>query len=364
MSVLVDQQLRSVDAAILEALHAQGITAQLRASTSVKWLEVSSGLSYQPVDYSLAMIDYQISYWTGNGRPSKDVSLVLEHDRLPCGVWPLSVSRDADGVIRLGSNGGPVLPPLFVSKLARKSVKSLSASCFKAIQSICAQLGQTRVESVEAFVGSQRLSDWHDCFMTDGGKAELRHDLFVDLSGSMADIKSGFRRRYKSLVTSGAKLWNVQVVNGADPIQWEEFRQLHLAVAGRATRSEESWHMQHAAVTAGDAFFVRLRDQKGRMVGAGLFHVTRDEGLYAVGAYDRTLFEKPLGHVVQYHAIEEMKRRGLSWYKLGAQAYPCYEPAPTIKEMNISVFKQGFASHLLPRYELKYTKKDKVAVVT
>jgi FemAB family protein len=354
VSVLVDQQLCSVEAAVLEALHVQGITAHLRASASATWREVASGLSYQPVDYSLAMIDYQLSYWTGNGRPSRDVSLILEHDRQPCGVWPLSVSCDADGIIRLGSNGGPVLPPLFVSKLARKSVKSLAASCFVAIQSLCGQLGQARIESVESFADSQGLSAWHDCFMTDGGKAELRHDLFVDLSGSMADIKSVFRKSNKALVSAGSKMWDVQVVSKADPLQWDEFRQLHLAVAGRATRAEESWHLQHAAVTAGDAFFVRLRDQAGRMVGAGLFHVTRDEGLYAVGAYDRALFDKPLGHVVQYHAIEEMKRRGLRWYKLGARAYPSDEPAPTDKEMTISDFKQGFASHLLPRYGLRH----------
>ena len=90
------------------------------------------------------------------------------------------------------------------------------------------------------------------------------------------------------------------------------------------------------------------------MVGAGLFNFTRDEGLYAIGAYDREQFDKPLGHVVQYYAIEELKKRDVRWYKLGARPYPTHFPVPSAKEISIGEFKQGFASHLLPRIILEH----------
>ena len=90
------------------------------------------------------------------------------------------------------------------------------------------------------------------------------------------------------------------------------------------------------------------------MVGGGLFHVTRDECEYAVGAYDRSLFDKPLGHVVQYHAIEEMKRRNIRWYKLGPRFYPADVPHPTQKELSIADFKQGFASHIFARFDIRH----------
>lgn len=343
--------------AVLAALQEVGVVARVRTSSPELWAQTCSRLVYYPVDYSSAMIDYQLAYWSGSDRSAFDVSVILEHDNRPCAVWPLSVRVDlVDGKhkVLLGSNGAAVLPPLFVAGTARKSAKTVTGACIEALGSLCRNVGQPVFESTEAYAGDVGLNDWHDRLMTAGANGVLRHDLFVDLSASMADIKSAFRKSYKALISSGTKLWSVQVVDRADATQWEEFHQLHIAVAGRVTRSDESWQLQHEAVASGDAFFVRLRDEGGRMVGAGLFHVTRDEGLYAVGAYDRTLFDKPLGHVVQYHAIEEMKRRGLRWYKLGARAYPGDVPVPSDKEIAISNFKQGFASHLFPRYGIRH----------
>jgi len=78
----------------------------------------------------------------------------------------------------------------------------------------------------------------------------------------------------------------------------------------------------------------------------------RDEGVYAVAAYDRSLFDKPLGHVVQYRAIEELKKRKVSWYKIGVRPYGSDNPRPTDKEIKIGEFKQGFSSHCFPHYRL------------
>lgn len=343
--------------AVLHALRGAGVVARLRTSSCDLWEQTCFRLEYFPVNYSSAMIDYQLAYWSGNSRSASDISVVLEHDNRPCAVWPLSVlveSMDGRRTVRFGSNGTAVLPPLFVTGTARKSVKSITGACITAFGALCRDAGQSVFETTEAYRGDASLSEWHDRLMAAGASGMLRHDLFVDLRPSMADIKAAFRRSYKALITSGAKLWSVQVVDSADPEQWNEFHQLHIAVAGRVTRSDESWVLQHEAVASGNAFFVCLRDDSGRMVGAGLFHVTRDEGLYAVGAYDRSLFDKPLGHVVQYHAIEEMKRRGLRWYKLGSRAYPGEVPTPSDKEIAISNFKQGFASHLFPCYGIRY----------
>lgn len=340
----------SVGTMVLAALSGAGVNACLRSADEAAWCEVAGRLGYLPVDYSSAMIDYQLAYWSGNGLPTLDISLVLMHDSRPCGIWPLSATCGSEGNWRIGSSGGPVMPPLFVSGLARKSIKSVTLGCLAFLDSICTQTGQASIEIVEAYVGAEGLSEWHDRLMQSGARAELRHDLFLDLSPSMAEIKSTFRKSYKALITSGGKLWKVGLATAADPDLWDEFRLLHLAVAGRATRSEESWRFQHDAIASEDAFFVYLRNEEGRMVGGGLFHVTANEGLYAIGAYDRSLFDKPLGHVVQYHAIEEMKSRGVRWYKLGIRYYPSETPVPSEKEMAISTFKQGFASHLFPRY--------------
>ena len=89
------------------------------------------------------------------------------------------------------------------------------------------------------------------------------------------------------------------------------------------------------------------------MVGGGLFSFTSDEGLYVVGAYDRSLLDKPLGHVVQYRAIEELKKRDVKWCKIGTRPYSSNAPTPTDKEISIANFKQGFATwHFRKKHKL------------
>jgi FemAB family protein len=334
--------------ALRASLDSVELKGSFRQSGDSDWEGVATRIAYLPVDYSPAMMDYQVCYWNGNARPTSDLSLVLHNDNRPCALWPLSVSRGEGGVLQIGSSGGALRPPLFVAELAAKTVKTVTTKCLGALNHFCTSSGIASWESAESFADATGLSDWHDKAMQLGATARLRHELFIDLTRSMTEIKAGFRKSYKALITSGGKLWNVHLLAQADAAVWEEFRCLHLAVAGRATRSLESWDAQHAAIAAGAAFFVYLRDATGRMVGGGLFHVTRDEGEYAVGAYDRSLFDKPLGHVVQYHAIEEMKRRHMRWYKLGPRFYPSDVPRPTQKELSIADFKQGFASHMFP----------------
>jgi FemAB family protein len=208
--------------------------------------------------------------------------------------------------------------------------------------------------SAESFSESMGLSDWHTEAMARDADCAVRHDLFLDLHPDMAEIKRNIRSSYKSLITGGMRTWSVGVLDSLDESIWDEFRRLHLRVSGRKTRSDETWALQHEDIGNRNAFLVHLRNSNGEMVGGGLFNFTRDEGAYAVGVYDRSLFDKPLGHVVQYRAIEELKSRGVRWYKIGARPFSSEMPTPTDKEISIGEFKQGFASHVFPQYRLTH----------
>ncbi len=181
--------------------------------------------------------------------------------------------------------------------------------------------------------------------------------MYVDLKPNMDEIRSGWRKSYRPLVTSGLRTWTVHLVEAQNPAAetWETFRQLHCRVAGRETRSRDTWDLQWVMILDGEALLVWLADAEGRMVGGGFFQFTDSEALYSVAAYDRDLFDKPLGHVVQARAIEEFKRRGLGWYKLGELKFAGDRGQPSAKELSIGAFKQGFASHLFAKlvYEQK-----------
>ncbi|ATG91324.1 FemAB family protein [Methylomonas koyamae] len=331
-------------------LAAANLKARLYAVDRDSWRSAADRAEYLPVAYSRAMTDYQLAYWRDSAQEIFDLSLVLYQDKHPCGIWPVSLSIAASA--RIGSNGDALLPPLFVAGLTANVRKKLLQGCLEIIDMLARKFDIGQWQSVDAFSNLSGISEWQHLALCRGASVNCSHELFIDLQPSVTEIKSGFRKSYRPLVSLGTKLWQISVLNSRDDNVWSEFKNLHREVAGKVTRSDDSWRLQHEAIASGDAFLVYLRDAEQRMVGGGFFQVTRDEGVYAVAAYDRALFDKPLGHAVQYRAVEEMKNRGIRWYKIGARPYPGDQPPPSAKELRIAEFKQGFASHIFPCYRL------------
>lgn len=48
------------------------------------------------------------------------------------------------------------------------------------------------------------------------------------------------------------------------------FRDLHLKVAGRVTRSDETWALQHQDIEHQHAFLIWLKNSAGDMVGGAI----------------------------------------------------------------------------------------------
>jgi len=330
-----------------------GLNVVLRQDSS-SWQAVCERLQYQSTSYLSSTIDYELEYQKGHGGHWDDFSCLIFSDKnkSPIALWPISISVK-DGTVNLSSQGRKLLPPTFVEDCPDKTKKSVSKSALNLINLIADEIGLQKLISASLFEGSQTLNNWHALLMKNGAECYVQHNLYVDLSLPIEKIKYFIRKSYKSLITTGERIWDVEVLSSSIEAEvWDEFCSLHLAVAGRVTRSRECWDLQFASVSNGDSFLIVLRDDERKMVGAGLFVCTKDEGIYSVGAYDRALFDKPLGHVVQFRAIKEMKRRGCRWYCIGRRFYPSDVPTPTDKELSISEFKEGFSSHLFPIFSL------------
>ena len=337
-----------------ERLAHAGLEAVFRTADPGAWEQVWKGLAYQPVSCSGSMIEYQLGYLEGAGWSVEDASLVLLHDRRPCGIWPLTLG--GAGEARISSNGGAVVKPLFLPGLSPRTVKRLITSCLEFIRATAETLGQDNLECLDAeppHMSSHGISEWHHQWLLAGMEASVGYDLYTDLSLDEAEIRSAFRKSYRPLISSGLRRWEVRMLEARHCPEdaWRAFATLHRAAAGRVTRPESTWLRQLKMIRDGEAMLVYLVDPEAqeRMVGGGFFQLTRDEALYAVGAYDRELFEHPLGHVVQAKAIECFKERGLRWHRLGERRYPA---AATPKELTISTFKHGFATHISPRFLL------------
>ncbi|MBF0558381.1 MAG: FemAB family protein [Nitrospirae bacterium] len=331
---------------------ASRINAKPMVDFPADWDYVLSHASHVPTTYTPSVVAYQSAYMMEVVDEFVDLSLVLFHENRPIGVWPLNM-RFSDGSWVSGSNEGPVCAPLFINKIAEKTRKNLIKGCIDALNELCRITGQKTWRGVE-FIGTGGADLWHRKIMESGATIQrVAHEMFVDLSLSMEDIKGNLRKSYKSLLSTGDALWQSSIYAKVDHDTFDEFRKLHFRLSGRMTRSLQTWDLNEQAVNKGDAFLVVLRDDKGVMVGGGLFYISRTEGLYSVGVYDRSLFDKPLGHIVQMKAIEHMKTLGLRWHKLGERLYPGDSSKPNEKELSISHFKEGFATHMFLKLHIE-----------
>ncbi len=331
-----------------------GLSVEPRIGNEKLWIETLNSMEYSPVSYTNEWIEYQLAYQIGVGGEWLDKSVIIFVDKKPIGLWPLSLSK-IRAKYKITSQGQPITPPLFINKFSMISQKKIIKTCLDNLKSTMSSLSIEKIESSESFKNTNTLSIWHMESIKRGAYPILHYELYVNLSLELTQIKYFFRKGYKALISQGLSIWSIDILDttGKKKI-WDEFRALHLKVSGRITRSEITWNLQYQDIIKGYAFLIFLRDQSGQMIGGGFFNFSRDEAVYSVGVYDRSLNDKPLGHLVQFRAIQEFKKKGILWYKIGSRQYQKENPTPTEKELAISFFKEGFSTNTFPRLSLSH----------
>ncbi len=301
------------------------------SSAPCLWQAVLSACPSVPVDYTPSMIAYQQAYFGYT-----DLSCTFIHEGKPIAVFILSDN--------LTSNGGGILPPLVIPSVRGTSLHR------KLIRACLVLTSRARLSAV-----SYAIDDWHLELMAQGGVIEsVYHDLWVDLSLPIGEIKSCFRKQYRNSINQGGKLFTCEAVHrfsgGYTELAVDRLRDLHIEVSGRQTRAQDTWDAQKAGMRSGDDFIVFVRYQ-GEVVGASLFSTSKSHVSYSVGAYKRELFDSmPVSHSAIWEAITHSKSIGRRWLYLGRRAYPQDADSPTEKEVAISYFKRGFATDIKPQF--------------
>lgn len=303
-----------------------------------------------PVGYHRLHCAYQHDYFASAHRHYLALdSLVYWRDE-PVGVWPLAVYGDAGG-LRLSShlNGAyGVVPPLLLDGLSDKQGKAVSAGWLAALAALVAHFGPAldptlRIVSPEPWTDAP---DWYPRLLARGAAVAAQHRLVADLTWSEADYHRRLRKSYKSLLNQAARTWTVDLDARGDAAAFAQFQALHEAVAGRRTRPAITWERQFEAIAGGAAFAVYLREGSGRLIGASLYNCSPQAVYYAVGAYDRQLFDQPVAHLSLFRAIGHARESGRRQFILGNRPFPGDSPAPSEKEAKIAFFKEGFATAL------------------
>ena len=346
---------------VLKKMTGMGLDCRLRCNNVALWNSIYDKLDYQSIAYSSMMIDYQTLYMLSFDETTEESSVIIYSGGLPVGLWLLHSSKQ-DSSIRFSSSGNNIYSPLFKSDIPRNLAKKLTVKLLDCLYQLIGEgIGRQIIiqDNAVSTLVKKHIGDWSLYGLLLGGEPKVKFDLIVDLSYSIDEIRARYRKSYKPFINKGLREWNCEILDksNVDITTWDEFRAFHKTTAGRVTRGIETWDAQFYMITSGVAFLVVLRDPNElNMVGAALFQYSRDEGLYSVAAYDRTLFDKPLGHVVQQLAIEELKRLGVRFYFLGERTYSKITPVPTKKETDISNFKEGFSTSILPRNNITLSR--------
>ncbi len=323
------------------------------------WNSLLEESNYIPYLYTNSSFKYQEEYRRIYITNYTDLSSIINFNGENIGLLPLAICQIGGKWIIFSQsyfNGQEEPPPLnnpiFIN-VSEKIRKKVSFNILKIINQLSQILEIKELCSTDNFNGTQTLSSWHLSLMNFGFKSSILYELCIDLSQDINTIKSKFRKSYKSLIKEEKYNLKTLVMKKSELEVWSEFKKMHFVSAGRMTRSDDSWEIHLEDIINDCGLLIYVRDSLGVFLGGGFFNYTRDEAIYAVAAYDRNSFHLPIGHLVQFKAIKELKKKGIKWYKIGHLPFEGDELTPSKKYSNIGKFKKGFATDIFPKYIFK-----------
>ncbi len=318
----------------------------LAPDTEAAWETFLAARDAYPVGYHPLHLAYQHEYFAGVAARYRRLDSLIVLRGEVVGIWPLA----SDGAGNLSShiNGAAgIAPPLLAEQLSDKQRKQAVAACLTALAHLArSDTDASRPWRFAGVEASASVDAWQQALLSRGASSGCRYRLVADLSLDAASYHRQLRKSYKSLINSAEKQWSARIDATGDAAEFARFAALHEQVAGRKTRSAATWRWQYEAIACRQAFAVYLRDTAGEVVGASLFNASRDEAYYAVGAYDRRLFDQPVAHLSLHRAICHARDTGRRRLILGDRPFPGDQPAPNAKELQIAFFKEGFATDL------------------
>jgi len=169
----------------------------------------------------------------------------------------------------------------------------------------------------------------------------------IDLKNEEKNIRRNIRKSYKSLLNWGERelAYHIMDSTNDDKKLFDDLKQFHIEVAGRQTRSDETWDRQYEAILSEEAFVVLGYFQNklaaGNIIMLGNKCSQIKSAYYGVGVYDRSLMaqNKPISHFIILKSIFEAKRLGYNIFEFGDVT-----ETDDAKYNDISKFKRGFSN--------------------
>ena len=184
---------------------------------------------------------------------------------------------------------------------------------------------------------------------------ELESALLVPLDGRYIYLDStytqtrlNYRKSIKPLINQTLRKFSFKVSHNMEVneslLLFKEYKNLHLVVSGRLTRSEESWLSQKTMLTSGVAFILVIYDNLNP-IGAAFFVSEGNVLHYWSGAYKREYKTMALSHLAVDYAINWSYENNMRFFNFGFPQI-IQDDITSEKRKKLSHFRQAFSSSM------------------
>lgn len=297
----------------------------------------------------------------------RSYSFFCLHTGSVAAVCPLileTYNRDADPMREFSYGGDTGPAPALADTLSEQTKKKVLQSAFAYVDELARQLNVARASfRMSPLAGSF----WDAPIPKPNPLLKLGFSdvsLTTQVIGLVADEQQllvGMRKGHRADITRSEKLLQATVLDkdSVTSESFERYRMLHHRAAGRVTRPLATFQMMYNWIRDGLAI-LSVANLHGKDVGFALVSVYKDGAYYSSSCEDPEHNDLPIGHILQWRALQWLQRHSVRRYEIGLQFYSSQPHAiVSEKESNISFFKRGFGGSPVPlwRGERFYDKQ-------
>jgi hypothetical protein len=256
---------------------------------------------------------------------------------------PQAIVQCTRGDDELDYYGAPVR--LFLrAGLGVKDAEQATAAAFAQLDNLAGE-GRSRRVMIRDDGSLGALSSVGKHCLNRRAAASLRLTGLCALDQDEAGMRRGLRKSFQSLINWGRRNLKLVSVDAANPDRalFKTYRDFHAAVAGRVTRSEQSWEAMFDWIISGKGKLVLGFLESGELVTGTMVVDGTTRSYYASGVYDRNRFDRPLGHWPLWVSMLYSAERGKKIFELGDLPLA---GGGSDKEIAVGYFKRGFATSI------------------
>jgi len=276
---------------------------------------------------------------------SEDHSFCVTHDGKILALIPLILEKSMNSA-EFSFSGGPGPAPALAPVLSHKQTKNAIALALEHIACEAKKHGSVvwRCRLSGLNYGLHRHIEVMTTILNCSGfLATYYSTLLLDIDRSDSELLDGMRKGHRSDIkraqaTLATEVWQKSNITRD---KFDQYRKMHLLASGRATRPLITFEMMHQWIQEGYAILIEARNAS-QPVGFALINYYRHHAYYSSSCEDPSCGNIPLGHALQWAALQWLREHGIRKYEIGLQPsnqpYDCWSS----KEESIAFFKRGF----------------------